>query len=618
MKNVFVLAVGLALFFVLSPASCATQAASSDFRHDKYISKFVVQRDGTFTQSVEQSYFSISEKDTSVIAQQRIAYSHSRESVKIVEAYTEKPDGRKIKVAPDRIRDQSSFGALNSRNFDDTHLVTIIFPDVDVGDRIYFRYVLTCGIPLYPGVFQDLTVAEQEPVRELRKTYDLPKSLRLYEDNIGFVSLGEERHGSRTTYSWDYSSKSPEAFAKGSVSYLDYGSRLAVSTIPDYKKLAEAYERRASPRTASSPDIVKKAKEVTDGLQSDYLKVLAISDWIRQNIRYIAVFSGVEGIVPHYATNVYRDRYGDCKDHVALMEAMLRAVGIESSPALIVSKASYKLPKFGAPFDHVITYVPVLQRYFDTTAPFPSGDILPDGDLDKPVVLTKDGSLGHTKKSNNIIVANLSIFDISAVGGATIAQYRNTNKVGGDSERFLIQSMSDTEVKRRIERFFEVRGMTGSGDMKISRASVDNDSSEIELAGHTEGFANLPGAVGVRLLGSLTGDLNAAVSEISNSPQHTRDFVCLNQEVSEIADYRFDSSLEILRLPKPVSIREGNVRFESSYVQKGGNLVRVQRNYRFEHDGVVCTPEDEKLFSPLVNRIVRDLQAQIILQSKDV
>ena len=618
MKNIYVFAVGLALFVVLGPASCVTQAAASNFRHDKYVSKFVVQRDGTFTQSVEQSYLSVSEKDTSVISQQRVAYSHSRENVKILEAYTEKPDGRKIKVASDRIRDQSSYGALNSRSFDDTHLVTIIFPDVNVGDRIYFRYVLTCSIPLYPGVFQDLTVAEQEPVRELRKTYDLPKSLRLYEDNVGFVALGEESHGSGTTYSWDYSSKIPEAFAKDSVSYLDYGSRLAVSTIPDYEKLAEAYEQRASSRAAPSPEIEKKAKEVTDGLQSDYLKALAISDWVRRNIRYIAVFSGVDGIVPHYATDVYRDRYGDCKDHVALMEAMLRAVGIESSPALIVSKASYKLPKLGAPFDHVITYVPVLQRYFDTTVPFPSGDILPDGDLDKPVILTKYGSLGHTKKSNDVIVANLSIFNVSALGGATIAQFRNTNKAGGDLERFLIQSGSDAELKRRVERFFEVRGMTGSGDMKISRSGVDKEGSEIELAGHTEGFANLPGAVGVRLLGSLTGDLNAAVSEISNSPRHTRDFVCLNQEVNEIAEYRFDISLEILRLPKPVSLREGNVRFESSYIEKGGNVVRVERNYRFQHDGVVCSPEDEKLFSPFVNRIVRDLQAQIILQSKDV
>jgi transglutaminase-like putative cysteine protease len=32
---------------------------------------------------------------------------------------------------------------------------------------------------------------------------------------------------------------------------------------------------------------------------------------------------------------VLKTRYGDCKDQTALMQAMLAAVGIESTPALV-------------------------------------------------------------------------------------------------------------------------------------------------------------------------------------------------------------------------------------------------------------------------------------------
>ncbi len=39
--------------------------------------------------------------------------------------------------------------------------------------------------------------------------------------------------------------------------------------------------------------------------------------------------------VPHKAVDILRNRYGDCKDHVALFGALLQAVGIRSEPVLL-------------------------------------------------------------------------------------------------------------------------------------------------------------------------------------------------------------------------------------------------------------------------------------------
>jgi len=44
--------------------------------------------------------------------------------------------------------------------------------------------------------------------------------------------------------------------------------------------------------------------------------------------------------VPHDAQSILDNRYGDCKDHVVILEALLEAVGIDSSPALINSGPS--------------------------------------------------------------------------------------------------------------------------------------------------------------------------------------------------------------------------------------------------------------------------------------
>lgn len=46
----------------------------------------------------------------------------------------------------------------------------------------------------------------------------------------------------------------------------------------------------------------------------------------------MAVYVGAGGVVPHAAQTVLDNRYGDCKDHVALLEALLGAAGIKSTP----------------------------------------------------------------------------------------------------------------------------------------------------------------------------------------------------------------------------------------------------------------------------------------------
>jgi len=85
-------------------------------------------------------------------------------------------------------------------------------------------------------------------------------------------------------------------------------------------------------------------------------------------LRCCVVGSG--GVVPHAADTVLDNFYGDCKDHVTLLEAMLTAVGIESSPALINSGNAYHLPTAPAlgTINHVITYIPSLDLYLDPTA----------------------------------------------------------------------------------------------------------------------------------------------------------------------------------------------------------------------------------------------------------
>ena len=123
----------------------------------------------------------------------------------------------------------------------------------------------------------------------------------------------------------------------------DYAPILYVSTYPDMIAVGKAYADAAAPMAKITDRIQSLADEVTKGLTDDAAKVKALDHWVAKNIRYVAVTLGHGGLIPHPADQVLANRYGDCKDHAILMEALLAAVGIQSSTALVNAGTAYTL-----------------------------------------------------------------------------------------------------------------------------------------------------------------------------------------------------------------------------------------------------------------------------------
>lgn len=68
------------------------------------------------------------------------------------------------------------------------------------------------------------------------------------------------------------------------------------------------------------------------GGSGDFMaRLTGVADFMQQQIRYVGIEIGIGGWQPHTAEDVFRYRYGDCKDKATLMIAMLDAVGIRST-----------------------------------------------------------------------------------------------------------------------------------------------------------------------------------------------------------------------------------------------------------------------------------------------
>ena len=83
-------------------------------------------------------------------------------------------------------------------------------------------------------------------------------------------------------------------------------------------------------RPDPSPEIAAQAQSLVAGAPDFYAKLSRIAEYIQKNIRYFIVERGIGGLQANHAADIFRNRYGDCKDKSTLVISMLQAVGIHA------------------------------------------------------------------------------------------------------------------------------------------------------------------------------------------------------------------------------------------------------------------------------------------------
>jgi hypothetical protein len=83
-------------------------------------------------------------------------------------------------------------------------------------------------------------------------------------------------------------------------------------------------------RPDPSPEIIAKTQALIAGAPDFYTKLSRITDSIQKDIRYFVVERGIGGLQANPAADIFRNRYGDCKDKTTLLISMLQVAGIHA------------------------------------------------------------------------------------------------------------------------------------------------------------------------------------------------------------------------------------------------------------------------------------------------
>lgn len=98
-----------------------------------------------------------------------------------------------------------------------------------------------------------------------------------------------------------------------------------------YRYLA-GYVDQVDPAEAA---VAEKARQITEGCSNDAERIAAVTDFVHDKIRYVAVEHGEFGHRPDIASEVLRKAYGDCKGSASLIKGMLRSLGIDARLAWV-------------------------------------------------------------------------------------------------------------------------------------------------------------------------------------------------------------------------------------------------------------------------------------------
>jgi Domain of Unknown Function with PDB structure (DUF3857)/Transglutaminase-like superfamily len=607
----------LAVLALLLPG-LAISAYTPQISYELTKKNYDVKSDGTYTLVSEEIVKIETETGAKEESTVDIPFNKTDQRVQILKAYTIQTDGKKITVPKSGIRVTEDQLAEGAPIFDDIKHEMIIFPDVKVGSRLYCKYKLIEHNPQFKGqFFAPIFFSPHYTVGLYETKINISDKLKLNLD-LKDVKGGLVGHSKGVDH-YVFTFKLPEVHKpeEGQLDFVDFAPYEVISTFNNQEEMGIAYQKGLTTKTKVTPEVQKLANQITHGITDEKEQIHAIYNWVTRKIRYVAVYVGNGGVVPHEANAIISNRYGDCKDHAVLLEALLRAKGIESSAALINLGNAYSLPKYGVlnPQNHVINYVPKYDLYLDSTSEITRFGNLPYEDLDKPTLLTALGKIGHTPLMTPVdfyiaTTVKMSVDEKGYISGETITHTKGSAEDFYREKMIRSREMDDKDV---VDKILSAFGETGEGHFKSTDPYDIDKPFVLEATFKLDPVANMPGPAAMTVpVGVASGSIFLAAKDKPNFI-HDYPFACYPAESMESYEIKFPDKVKVTRIPESKDYVKDNVIYHSSYKLED-NAVKVDRHLIVNHETIACRPDQQDFSEEFFSFLQADLRSQIFYE----
>jgi len=252
---------------------------------------------------------------------------------------------------------------LERQMIDGRMTAALVLDDVRVGDRIDWAYSVIGDNPVFGGRFVDAdwTLGSLGPAALYRYRLLAPAARNIRHQS-GDVSVavsstlrGDERETlfvRRLTPVFRFDPTTPGD------TYLK--DQLQLSEFADWAEVARWAEQLFASAAQPGPAVLERAQALRAAHAEPAERLRAALDLVQTEVRYFGTEIGPNSHQPAAAEQVLRQRFGDCKDKVALLMALARALDLPAQPLLVSTRylgaVQAMLPSPLA-FDHAIAGV---------------------------------------------------------------------------------------------------------------------------------------------------------------------------------------------------------------------------------------------------------------------
>jgi lipoprotein NlpI/transglutaminase-like putative cysteine protease len=268
------------------------------------------------------------------------------------------------KLDRDRIRVLQRETQLERQMYDGRVTLSVVLDDVRIGDEIDFAYTVRGANPVFDGKFNqaDWMTSHRGPVALYQVRLLAPQEraiqLRSYATDAQVDS--NVRGGTRETILRRESIPQfrPDSGAPSHVAALHQVHFTEFADWADVSRWGQAlFDLRSG-----DASLDRKAAELRERSADRSVQVEAALDFVQKEVRYFGTEVGIGSHRPTAPDKVLSQRFGDCKDKVGLLIALLRRMDIRAEPVLVSTYLRTKTNTQIAsplPFDHVIARVHV-------------------------------------------------------------------------------------------------------------------------------------------------------------------------------------------------------------------------------------------------------------------
>jgi hypothetical protein len=390
-------------------------------------------------------------------------------------------------------------------------------------------------------------------------------------------------------------------------------------------------------RPVPSPEITAKVQGLIAGAPDFYSKLARITESIQKDVRYFIVERGIGGLQANHAADIFRNRYGDCKDKTTLLIAMLDVAGIKAYYMPVDSHRGLVDPANPSILgNHMITAIEIPdgvddprllavvkarngKRYliFD-----PTDERTPVGNLPSH----EQGSYGLLANGVSSQVVALPILGPDSNGTVEKGQFTlspdgtltgtlDTSHIGpeGSNMRKLLKKTDDKERREVLETLLaqDVPGVTMNSYQFVQTPELDKPM-EFHIKITAAQYAHTAGPL-LLVRPRVVGIFGSVTQPFDNKPRTLPIDIDAAGHWHDSYDIVIPDGYEVDETPDPVDVDMDFASYHSTISAKG-NLIHYERDFVVKQ---VELPADKaQAFRKLEGAILMDEKGTAVLKKK--